>query len=113
AAAGAVQQSRSAMPADIGESAKPRVEAANDDDALAEIFERVIVAGFLNVALMADDLPGRADRPLHFNGKEFAVRIGPCGKAPAILRIGAGRAAYRLCHGVRQRHLPPECGWKI
>jgi hypothetical protein len=37
-----------------------------------------------NVVLVADDLPGWADHPLHLYGKEFRIVIDPAGQAQRV-----------------------------
>ena len=87
----AIDQPRAAMAADIGERAYRPVRPANDEDALAEQFERAPIAGGRDVALMADDLPRRADHPRHLHIEIIRIAIDPAGQAEIVQRIGSGR----------------------
>jgi hypothetical protein len=56
AAAGSVDQPRAAMPAYVGERADFAIIPANDDHALAEIFQCAPFPGLGNLAFVADHL---------------------------------------------------------
>src|SRR4051812_14173306 len=73
AAAGAIDQSRAAVAADVGEGARLAVVAANDDHALAEIFQSAPLAGRGDIALVADDLWRSAQERLFLCLEEFRV----------------------------------------
>src|SRR4051812_549349 len=88
AAAAAADEPRAAVAADIGEGAHRAALAAYHDDALAEIVDRPPVAGAGDFVRVADDLPGRADHPLHLHREIFGVAIEPAGQAQLRLRRG-------------------------
>src|SRR5205085_2562430 len=52
----AVHETRTAVPAHVGEGTDLAIVAANDNDALAEIFERPPISRPRDLALVADDL---------------------------------------------------------
>ena len=77
AGAGAVQQTRTAMAADIGEGPDHAVLAAHDDDGIAHHVERGEGARLLQLVDVADELPGRPDQRLVFERRQLGVEIGP------------------------------------
>src|SRR3546814_9840638 len=61
AARRAIDEARAAMAADVGEGAHDAVGAAHEDHAFAGIVDAVPVTGVRDVAVVADDLPARAE----------------------------------------------------
>ena len=113
AARDAGHQPRAAVAADVREGSHLAVVAAKDDDALAEIFDRPPVARGRNVAHVADDLPGRADHPLHLDLEIIRIAIDPAGKAELRLggrcEMGAGHGDLSQKGGPKSRR--PGGGW--
>src|SRR5438309_823937 len=70
-----VDKPRAPMPADVRECANLAVIAANDDDALTEIFERPPLARLRDLTFVADDLRRRAQERLLLRLEEFRVMI--------------------------------------
>ncbi len=89
-AAGAVQQPRRAMQADIVEGPRNPVLAAHHDDAFADEVEAVIVAGVRNVVQMADHLPGRRQHLVLLGFEKAGVGIDPARKATVFVGVGVG-----------------------
>ena len=90
------------MAADIGEGAQRTVIAAHDDDALAEIVDRVEIAGVGDLVLVADDLPRRPQHTLDLDRMIFGIGIEPAGQAPVGIRIGGTRRHAELRLRVRR-----------
>src|SRR3546814_1744132 len=65
--------------------------AAHEDHAFAGIVDAVPVTGVRDVAVVADDLPARAEDALHLDRVEIGVAVGPRGKRPAVQRISGER----------------------
>ena len=103
----AVDQPRAAVAADIGEGAHHTVAAANHDHALAEQVERAPVASVWNVVGVADDLPRRADQPLHLDPEIFGIAIDPAGQAEMVEIVGlAARQSGDVGHGLSSAEGP-------
>src|SRR3546814_19584659 len=79
------------MAADVSEGAHDAVGAAHEDHAFAGIVDAVPVTGVRDVAVVADDLPARAEDALHLDRVELGVAVGPRGKRPAVQRISGER----------------------
>ena len=95
----AIDQARTAVPADVGEGADLIVVAANDDDALAEVFERPPFARLRNLAFVADDLRRRAQEGALLGLEEFRVVIEPAGEAHVLQRVLGRLDRFQLrCH---------------
>jgi len=89
------------VTADIGESARGAVVAADDEDALAQNLQRPPVAGPGDVAGVADDLPAGPDQPRHFDAEIFGIAIDPAGQAELLLGImRATRKAGDFRHAI-------------
>ena len=78
------------MAAYIGEGTDLQVAAAHDDDAFAQIVERVPVARRGNVAFVADDLPTRPKDALALDAEELGIMVAPGRQAPVGIGIGRG-----------------------
>src|SRR3546814_10991718 len=77
--------------------------AAHEDHAFAGIVDAVPVTGVRDVAVVADDLPARAEDALHLDRVEIGVAVGPRGKRPAVQRISGERvdgveSVAQRCH---------------
>src|SRR3954465_3233310 len=84
AAAGSVEDPRSAMTADVGESPHVSVVSANDDHAFAQIFEAAPFPRLGNLAFVADDLRrGSKKRPL-LGLQELWLVVEPARKARPV-----------------------------
>src|SRR5690348_6572302 len=84
AAAGPVDQTRAPVTADVGEGADFAVVAANNEDAVAEIFERTPFTWLGHLALVADDLRRGAKEGLLLRFEEFRVEVEPAGQAHPV-----------------------------
>jgi len=102
AAGVAVDQPRTAVAAHVRESADFLVIPADDDHTLAQIFQHLPVAGFRDVAFMADDLRRSAKESLLLGLEEFRVVIEPSGQAHVVERIVIRRDAAEM-----RRHSKP------
>src|SRR5688500_4315177 len=83
----AVDDLRSAVPADIVEGPRLTVVAADKDDAGPEIVELLPLAGLGDVARVAQDLRAGAEERALLRLEEIGIAIGPAGKAEIRLRI--------------------------
>jgi len=110
AAAGPVDQPRPTVAADVGKSPDCGVVAADDDDALAEIFEAAPLARLANLVLVADDLRRGAQKRRLLGREEFRVVVEPAGQTHRVERV------CRRLNGLKMRghdpHLPFQrlCG---
>ena len=75
------------MAANVRKSANFTIIAADDDHALAEIFNRPPLARLGNLALVANDLRRRAQERLLLRLEEFRIVIEPAGQAHIVERI--------------------------
>ena len=114
-AACSVDQPRSAMPADVRESPDLAVVAANDDHALAEIFDRPPFAGLGDLALVADDLRRGAQERTLLRLEELGVVIEPAGQAHVLQRVGRGFDGAKVRghdESITSATLPGEGIWR-
>ena len=87
------------MAADVGEGAHLAVVAADDDHALAEIFERAPFARLGDLALVAHDLRRGAQERRLLRLEEFGVVIEPAGQAHVVERVGSRLDGFQVrCH---------------
>src|SRR3546814_572806 len=93
-----VDDARAAMAADIGESAQLGIVATCHDYAFTAVIERVPIASCGNIALVADNLPARAEYSFEFQCEELRIAIGPCRQAPPCERILQRRFPDLCCH---------------
>jgi len=77
----AVDEPRSAVPADVGECTDLAIVAADDDDALAEIFDGPPFARLSDFALVANDLWRGPQEGAFLGREEFRVVIEPARQA--------------------------------
>ena len=96
AGAGAVQQSRAAMPAGVGEGADHAILAAHHDDGIAHHVERGEGARRLQLIDVADELPGRPDQLLVFERGQLGIEIGPGRQAAHEAGVACGRQGRAL-----------------
>ena len=110
AAAVAVDQPRAAMAADVGEGAHLAVVAADDDHALAEIFEACAIrparrSRFRGRRPAARRAGTRASPPRRTRGRDRASPAGSCrraGRCPGWIFAAASPCAAS-CHATRLR----------
>src|SRR4051794_4935318 len=108
AAARAIDQPRSPVATDVGEGPRLPVVSADDDHALAKIFDRTPVAWLRDLILMAHNLRSGAQESLLLGLEEFRVEIEPAGEAHVVERVVFRRNSAQLRrHG---HHLPRRAG---
>src|SRR5690606_16211977 len=86
----AIDETERAVATEIVKGADISILAAHDDRALGEQVETQIVAGFRDVAEVADQLPRPHENRFAFEREELVVRVGPGGQGfPAHASIPA------------------------
>ncbi len=85
-----------AMGADVVEGADDAVLAAHDEAAAAEELECPVVAGLRQLALVADDLPGRQEQLLAFELVELLAVVDPGRQGQLDRGVGRDRRFRRF-----------------
>ena len=90
----AVDEARGAVPTDVVEGAERAVRVAHHEDALAGQVEAQIVAGFPELADVADDVPCAHEDRLDLEREELGVVVGP--GRQRLVRDGEHAGAQRI-----------------